>query len=227
MRLKSRIEWLSLISLFGSLQFIIITFIAMPFYPGGTYIDSNVSGYSFFFNYFSDLGMTVSYSHENNLISFVLFSITLSIFALSYLLFFINAVFIFKENKLEKILSVFGLIFAGLSAISSIGAAFTPLDLYFDEHNLFAGGVFLWALFPFITYSIVIYLNKKYSKKFSIPFIIVVILLIGIIIANFLGPSNQTPEGLLLQVTLQKIILYFWCISLAVGSFKNLKIEHT
>ncbi|MFX1566756.1 MAG: DUF998 domain-containing protein [Promethearchaeota archaeon] len=227
MKLESRIEWLSRISLFGSLQFIIITFIAMLFYPGGTYIDPNISGYSFFSNYFSDLGNTIAYSGENNLISFVLFSITLSIFALSYLLFFINAVFLFKENKLEKKLSLIGLIFAAVSAISLIGVVFTPQDLYFDEHNLFAASAFLWALLPCILYSIILYLNDKYPKKYALPFIIFAIALVVFMVVVLLGPSNQTPEGLIIQVTLQKIVLYLWCISLAIGSFKNLKIEQT
>jgi hypothetical protein len=40
----------------GSVQYVVLTFIAMLSYAGGSYINHNAPGYSFWSNYFSGLG---------------------------------------------------------------------------------------------------------------------------------------------------------------------------
>ena len=59
-------SWAYILMIVGSIQFIILTFIAMIFYEGGTYIDSSTTGYLFWHNYFSDLGRTVAHSGISN-----------------------------------------------------------------------------------------------------------------------------------------------------------------
>jgi hypothetical protein len=64
--------------IFSGIQFVVLTSIAMIFYSGE---------YIFFMNPFSSLGAT-EISGNPNTISFILFTITLTIFAISYPLFF-------------------------------------------------------------------------------------------------------------------------------------------
>jgi len=208
----------------GASQFVVLTIIAMLFYPGGTQIDPSTIGYSFFLNYFSDLGNTITYSGESNLPSLILFSISLTIFSLSYSFFFIIS-WQKRERKSDKFLYTLGFIFTIISTISFIGVVFTPSNIYPTEHNLFAASAFLWALIPFITYTIMIFRTSNYSSKHAIPFIFFIFALVSYIIAYLIGPEGNTIEGLMLQVTIQKIVMYLWCLSLIIGSFKNLKIE--
>jgi len=51
----------------------------MVFYRGGTITDPASAGYSFFTNFFSDLGMTVGHAGQPKTVSMVLFMVALSI----------------------------------------------------------------------------------------------------------------------------------------------------
>ena len=68
--------------IFGNVQFIILTIIAMFFYKGGTYIDNSTQGYLFWYNYFSDLGRTVAHSGTQNMISWIIFTVALSLWGI-------------------------------------------------------------------------------------------------------------------------------------------------
>src|SRR5215813_6331366 len=59
--------------LFCSGQFIVLSFGAMLFYPGGAMYQPNARHYLFFQNFFSDLGATLTRRHESNLVSLILF----------------------------------------------------------------------------------------------------------------------------------------------------------
>ena len=54
--MKSWREWVYAAVMVGCIQFVVLTVIAMVFYPGGTHGDPTTKGYSFFRNFFSDLG---------------------------------------------------------------------------------------------------------------------------------------------------------------------------
>ena len=49
------------------ITFVILNIIAMLLYPGGNINDSSQVGYVFSANFFSDLGMKLSHSKENNI----------------------------------------------------------------------------------------------------------------------------------------------------------------
>src|SRR5215470_17801489 len=64
--------------LYSSLQFVVLSFGAMLFYPGGAKYWPNARHYLFFQNFFSDLGATLTRRHESNLLSLVLFAVGLT-----------------------------------------------------------------------------------------------------------------------------------------------------
>jgi len=120
-------------TLFGHLQFVVITFLAMLFYAGGHTLDIDHQGYHFTCNFFSDLGMTVSHASKPNVFSSVLFNISLIVLAISELLFYRATDIPFVKRI--GVLSAFGLIVVGL----------TPVDLFPNLHFYAVG---LW-LVPF------------------------------------------------------------------------------
>ena len=52
------------VGLFGPIQFIVLSTVAMFYYGGGTAWNHDALGYTFWQNFLSDLGRTVSYSRK-------------------------------------------------------------------------------------------------------------------------------------------------------------------
>ena len=79
---------LFLLVMAGCLQFVVVSMVAMSFYPGGTYSDNSTAGYAFTQNFFSDLGRTAAHDGAPNTASMALFIITVCLAGLSLIVFF-------------------------------------------------------------------------------------------------------------------------------------------
>jgi len=211
--------------IFGSIQFVVLTFIAMLFYPGGTHIDPNTKGYSFFQNFFSDLGRTVAYSGKENIVSYVMFTITLTILGVSIIFYFSAIPFFFKEKNFERYLSIIGSLMAIMTGISLAGVAFTPYDIFPSAH-VFFGRILLISLFlALVIYTLIIFFNNDYPNKYALTyFIFSLIVGIYILVARF-RPDISTTEGLILQVTSQKIFFYSWITCFSVEAYGSQKLS--
>src|SRR4030065_92850 len=73
----------------GCLLFVALTALAMLFYPGGTQTDPAAPGYSFFHNFFSELGLARSHAGGPNTISAALFTAALTMAGGGLVLFFL------------------------------------------------------------------------------------------------------------------------------------------
>lgn len=211
---------------FGCLQFIFLTIIAMFFYQGGTYIDPNTSNYLFWNNFFSDLGRTIAHSGMSNKISFILFTITMCIWGISQIPFFIAILSFFKHNKLMKQLSLIGSFLGIVTGISYIGIAFTPSDALNDAHDFFVVVAFSSIFLSIIIYSIIIYRNENYSNFFSYALASSASILAIYYIVLFIFPKNNISEVLLIHVVGQKIAVYTLLISgiiQAYGALRQIK----
>ena len=78
--------WRALVLIYASVQFLLLTAIAMLVYPGGAVFEPNARCYLFFGNFFSDLGATITPSGLPNLASHVLFAIALGSVGLALIL---------------------------------------------------------------------------------------------------------------------------------------------
>ena len=58
----------------GIFLFVILNFISMVIYPGGTIIEPETKGYSFFYNFLSNLGESTAKNGEDNIVSAYLFN---------------------------------------------------------------------------------------------------------------------------------------------------------
>jgi hypothetical protein len=197
-----------LFNIFGCIQFIIITFIAMFYYEGGTYTDPLSEGYQFWYNYFSDLGRIVAHSGNLNIISFVLFTITLSVWGVTQIPFYFVFQDFFKRNRKMRILSILGSFFGIFTGFFFIGIAFTPSDTIGFLHNFF---VFLGFGSVFISislFTITLFQKEGYPRSYAIVLASTSFILIIYYLALFLVPSNMSSTVLFIYVSGQKIIIY-------------------
>jgi hypothetical membrane protein len=205
-------------------QFVVLTAAAMLFYAGGTHTDPMAPGYSFFRNFFSDLGMTVARAGRPNTISAVLFFTALTLAGGGLVLFFVAFARFFAGSVLGKVLSRLGSIFGIASGLCFVGVAFTPANLYLSAHGQFV----LWAFRAFpvavIFYAIAILRERGYPKRFALVFIVFAALLIAYLFLLTNGPSSRTPEGLVIQATGQKVIVYASIVSILIQSLGALKV---
>jgi len=189
-------------------QYIILSAVAMFFYEGGTIINPLSSGYSFFENFFSDLGRTIALSGTPNTISFILFSITALIMSCSLIPFMIALPSLFKGDRKEYRISVIGSIVGVFADIFLIATVLTPWDIFHDIHLMVGNFYSLSGLLVIILYPIVIIRNKEYQNVYAYAFLILGIIAIIYSVILLAGPEFTTPEGLVIQVTMQKIVQY-------------------
>ena len=82
------------------LLFIIFNAMAMYFYPGGNINNPEQIGYSFIYNFFSDLGMTSSHQNppQSNLISCLLFNGSLIVIGVCFSMLFYKVKNVFSNQ---------------------------------------------------------------------------------------------------------------------------------
>lgn len=201
--------------IYTTTQFVILTFVAMFFYPGGNFSDRTADGYSFFLNFFSELGLTVAYGQPNPL-SAVLFFIAMSGAGVGLILFCIVFPRFFINNKGNKYLTRAGSLFGILSGIGFIGVAFTPANLLIDLHNQFVFWAFLLLPVATILYTISIFREKSFPNNYAFVFGVYSLMLVGYVFLILYGPGGSTRNGLMIQATGQKIIGYASIISILI-----------
>ncbi|MFX0057545.1 MAG: hypothetical protein ACFE8J_04520 [Candidatus Heimdallarchaeota archaeon] len=226
MNRKNWKEWAYIFIMIGPLQYIIFTGIAMIFYTGGILTNPNTTGYSFWQNFFSDLGRTVALSGRSNIISFSIFTISALILVFSLAFYIIAMQFFFKNNhflyKLSRINTILGLI-AGFFMFCVV---LTPWNLFPTIHIIFSRLFSLTSLFVLIIFSFIIIKNEDYPNLYSYVYLIIIFFALIYTLITVFGPSMVTSEGLFLQATAQKFSQYSWLncfIFQGYGSIKLLK----
>jgi hypothetical protein len=106
--------------------FFLMTALAMLLYPGGTFIDPSTRGYSFFANFFSDLGATRTPSGATNTLSMVLFTSALTIVGFGLAVFFIALTQFFRNSRHGSLLPAVGAFLGVVAGLCFVGVAFTP-----------------------------------------------------------------------------------------------------
>jgi hypothetical protein len=219
---KARKPWrnrLYLWVMIGCIQFVLLTFIAMLVYPGGTHGDPTTTSYSFFKNFFSDLGITKTFTGEPNLASSVLFFIALTLAGLGLAAFFIDFPRFLSNIKVGKWLSIIGSFPGVISGLSFVGVAFAPGNLYGNLHKLFVQVAFLSFFVAVLFYIPALFLYRTYPKAYAWIFVAFAIVLGVYIWLLFYGPSISTPNGLIIQATGQKIVVYAAILSMLAQGY--------
>jgi hypothetical membrane protein len=196
----------------------------MLFYPGGTLTDPTTSGYSFFTNYFSDLGLTWTHARQPNTVSAMLFITALTMAGGGLVLFFLAFPRFFTGSRWAKVLSGIGSTFGVISGICFIGVAFTPANLYLKAHI----AVMMWAFRTFsiavIFYTVAIFRERDYPNRFSFVFVAFAVLLVLYVLLLTAGPPYDSPEGIMIQAVGQKIIVYASIMSMFIQAYGARKV---
>jgi hypothetical protein len=193
-------------------------------YSGGTQINPNNPGYSFFQNFFSDLGTTVSYSGNDNLTSFLLFFTSISIAGISFIFFFITIPIIFEDTNLDRRIPLITAILGVSSSFMFIGIALAPDNLFSGIHDIFVVSAFTLALFASIFMVFLIYSDKNYSLIYPVGYFIFLCLVLAYGTIGLLFFNNYTNIGLFIRVTTQKIVVYYLMVNFFLQSYGNLGI---
>jgi hypothetical membrane protein len=213
-----RTRQLYLVIATGCGLFVLLTFIAMLTYAGGSIDDHSARGYSFTHSFLSNLGMLTALSGNQNWISAVLFFISLAAAGACLVIFYVIFPRLFQATRAQRILCLIGSIFGVLAGISFVGIAFAPADIARPAHVQFV----MWAfrLFPLavLCYVPVMFMDKRYPKLYAWVFAVFCFLLIGYYLLLTNGPSFNSPEGLIIQVVGQKAIAYASILSIGIQS---------
>ncbi len=203
----------------GTLQFVILTIIAMMFYTGGTRIDKTTEGYNFFTNFLSDLGRTTTYSREGNLVSVILFVLALTGLGVTFLAYFRIIPEIFNQNEMEEKLGKIIANIGTIAAFTFMGVAVTPANLVAPIHDaLVVTGFSLVAIL--LGLLLVLTLNDpKFSKFYTLTYILLIIVILAYGGLFFLIPEIITYNDLLIRVTMQKVVVYSLLLCFLIQSY--------
>ncbi len=204
--LKSWKRVCCLIAVIGGLQYMIVTIIAMLFYP---------DGYSFTGNNFSHLGMSVTVSGKPNPISSVLFLIACVIAGAVIIPFWIVITTLFSDTKTTRYISLIGSIFGVISGPCLMGVGIFPGDRQYDAHLFVTRAFFLFFALAIVVYSLAILLERDYQNFYAflgIGFFLVIVLHVLRFFIS-IGPL------------MQKIIVYCFIIWAAIQIIKVWKVS--
>ncbi len=186
------------LGILGGVIFVIVTFIAMLTYPGG---------YSFFDNYFSELGLTVT-NGTPSILNYALFVIACSSAALCLIPFLLAMQTIFSETKMLSILSWTGTIL-GIASVPNLAfLAIFAADVQIGLHGLTTLLFFILITLGILVYSIAIFLNKDYPNLYGIIGLLVVAICFLLIGAFFIPAFAFFGSALWQKVSVYALILW-------------------
>jgi hypothetical membrane protein len=191
-----------------AILFLLLTPLAMFLYPGGTAVDPSTPGYRFFHNFFSDLGRIVAHNGESNIASAVAFVVALSLAGLGLAIFFVAILPLYRPRRLALALGLVGSLFGVLSGLSFAGIALTPADVALAVHGWFVVTAFRAFLAATLFHTAAVLLTTHYPNRYAAVYGGFALLLAGYIWLLLQGPSLDSPQGLVVQVTGQKVIAY-------------------
>jgi hypothetical protein len=201
--------------LYVSLQFFVLTLVAMALYPGGTHNSPDATRYLFTRNFFSDLGATQTYSGKSNLLCEVIFIIALA--SIGFGLAATSGIWRWIERRASGLGSA-AQVFAVLAGLCFVGIAATPWNILGPPHMFFEklGFSLLLGLMASMVW---LQMRNGWPGAFVACNWVYIVLLVVYVWILFYGPSLKTDSGLEFQVVAQKIIVYTSILNLAAQAY--------
>jgi hypothetical membrane protein len=203
--IQIKILWISILSVAG---FLVLSSLAMYYYPGGTIHDRGTTGYTFWHNYFSDLGRTRSWSGARNTVSNQLFRSSLFLASGSLIAFFILLPSLFKETT-PRMWALLSALLGIAAALCYIGIAMNPLDVDYRAHTVFVRAGFIAFLLMSFSYARAIRTAPAYPDHYAFVLILFSLVLFVQVAIMLFGPRSwSSPQALFLQASAQKVVVY-------------------
>jgi len=195
--------WLISAPRYAVVYFVLSVLASGFFYVTGEYSIKN--------NFLSQLGQLYVFKNLN-IISFLIFNISLIIMGLVLSMFYINLFYLFKlefkHNFILKLLVFFGVI----SGICFSGVGIFPTDIAFEYHIFFADTAFYSLLVVSIVQTYIIFKSNFLSNQYSMGYLIFCIFLVFYVRLLIFGgdPSIGMPKGYYQSnhVLSQKLIVF-------------------
>ena len=197
--------------------FVIATAIAIALYPGGTYPDRSVRGYSFFGNFLSDLGMLVAWGGGANHAGATVFISSELLLILGLVLFFTALVRVYSPGTPRR-LAVAAAIVGLACCVAFVGAALLPADLFLAAHITAAIIAFRASMIAFILFTIATIKDRRFGQIATVAWTVLTLVMIAYVGVIEWGPRPRTTFGLTFQVTAQKIVVTVLLAVLALQS---------
>jgi hypothetical protein len=218
-------RWAFVLVVVGCVQWVVLTTVAMFYYLGGTLSNHDTVGYSFWNNFFSDLGRRVSLSGDPNIISRSLFAIGYWFLGLLLCLFFAALPCLFAGAKSARRLAIIGSIFGIIGAVSFGIVSVIPWDTHQLAHEIFAVIVRVAFITAAALYSVAILRNELYPKAYAYAFLAFAVIWLVYLILPLAGPSMETAWGNKVQATAQKIAVYAFMICMFIQAYGALRVH--
>ncbi len=207
-----------------NIAFILLTVLAMVFYPGGTQDDESVVGYSLWENFFSDAGRTEALIGVPNTLSFVLFTLALLMVGVVMIIWFRAMPVLFNTSKTARRLSLAAAVLGAIAGLSFIAVACTPSNLNMDLHMNFVYAAFLCFTTAFVLLTAAMFLENGYPNIYPAALIVFLLMLITYIYLALARPVFGGFPTLAIQATSQKIIVYTMIVSTMFQAYGALKV---
>lgn len=200
-------------ALLACAAFLVLTTLAMAFYPGGTSLDAASRGYHFWLNFFSDLGRTRGRDGAPNPVAAPLFKIALSAAGAALAIFHIGlARTLWRTANRRALLADCATLTLGAGGVAAgacfVGVALNTADLQPYWHGFYV----VWAFRYFLLASLLT--GALVAKRPLFPRALVWLvgafaaLLFAYLWLIWRGPATTTETGLAIQATSQKFIVY-------------------
>jgi len=219
-----RYRWIFAAVFVVNITFIVLTALAMVFYPGGTQDDETVVGYSLWENFFSDAGRTEALIGEPNTVSHILFTLALFLVGAVMVLWFHAVPVLFTVSRTAKWLSRLAAALGAVAGLSFIAVSLTPSNLNMDLHMNFVYSAFLCFSTAFTLFTVSMILEKGYPKIYPATAILFLLMLVTYIYLALARPVFGGFSSLAIQATSQKIIVYTMIICTFFQSCGALKV---
>ena len=214
-----------IITIIGSVLFIILSLIAMLYYPGGNYLDSTSVGYIFYYNYLSDLGKTVALNNEPNPVASILFPLSLSIAGVSVLPYFYSIRGFFPKTTRSRKLSNTAFVFGLIAAVFYLGVGFTPSNLVPMAHWVVMFTAFFGAIIAIALLIPAILLNPQFPHRYAWLYIILEFFVLLHVLISIFHWEVYTMTELAWQVVTQKLAVYGEMVVMVIQCIGAIKLE--
>ncbi len=216
-------EWACIAGIISGIEFVVMTFVAMLFYKGGSKFAVNAAYYDFFSNFFSDLGQVDGFAGQDNLVPFVFFELACFLMAACYAMFFPVLPAAFAGNPKGRRLTLVTSFFGVLASAFVIAVAFLPEDINMKLHVYAATGAYLFIGIAAFVAAGATWKVKAYPRATAWAGIAIWILAWTFAAAAAILGTG-TPEALFVVVTLQKLGQYAICFWSTLFAWATLRI---
>ena len=201
----------------ASIIFIVFIGLSMTVYPGGNLVDRSSVHYNFFLNYFSDLGQTFTHSGKQNTASDVLFIIAMGIAGL--VLVYFSRIWRGLDIEVHEriVLGFISKVLLVVCGFSFIGMAFSPWNLYLENHILF----FKTAVACMFGWTLIISVLQARNEKLKVQLVLNVIFLLLVGVYDYLlftDNSFGTERNLEYNAVAQKVIMLLFMVNIMFQS---------